>query len=84
MNKIKVHRYTKGINLLLEFIVLLFSSACRMENKEPDPLSSLQINPNNAGLTVPEGFGVIKVVDSLGKPRHIAVTATGGIYVKLR
>ncbi|GBF19434.1 MULTISPECIES: PQQ-dependent sugar dehydrogenase [Arenibacter] len=83
MTKIKTHRYTKVLNLLLGSVLLIFS-ACRLENKETDTLSNLQISPNNAGLSVPEGFGVIKVADSLGKPRHIAVTTKGGIYIKLR
>lgn len=83
MTKIKTHRYAKVLNLLLGSVLLIFS-ACRLENKETDTLSNLQISPNNAGLSVPEGFGVIKVADSLGKPRHIAVTTKGGIYIKLR
>ena len=84
MIKIKAHKYFTGLYMILGFIILLISSACKIEHKEPDTLSSLQISPNNAGLTVPKGFGVIKVADSLGKPRHIAVTSQGGIYVKLR
>ncbi|MBD3661058.1 MAG: hypothetical protein HUJ11_02520, partial [Arenibacter algicola] len=83
MTKIKTHRYAKVLNLLLGSVLLIFS-ACRLENKETDTLSNLQISPDNAGLSVPEGFGVIKVADSHGKPRHIAVTTKGGIFIKLR
>ncbi|WP_295769139.1 PQQ-dependent sugar dehydrogenase [uncultured Mucilaginibacter sp.] len=38
---------------------------------------------DNAGLKLPEGFGALKAADSTGKARHIAVTANGGIYIKL-
>lgn len=57
---------------------------CKEEGKKPEKESGLQISQNNAGIEVPQGFGVIKVADSLGKPRHIAVTDQGGIYLNLR
>ncbi len=38
---------------------------------------------SNAGLTLPAGFAALKVADSVGKARHIAVTEQGYIYVKL-
>lgn len=83
MSKIKVHQYAK-VQILLLGLALLIFLACKMESNAQDSSSTLQISPDNAGLSVPEGFGVIKVADSLGKPRHIAVTSKGGIYVKLR
>lgn len=45
--------------------------------------SDVKPDPNNAGLKLPAGFGAVKVADSLGRTRHIAVTGNGGIYVKL-
>jgi len=38
---------------------------------------------DNAGLKLPAGFGAIKVADSVGRARHIAITDKGTIYVKL-
>ncbi|MGN6181096.1 MAG: PQQ-dependent sugar dehydrogenase [Mucilaginibacter sp.] len=38
---------------------------------------------DNAGLTLPEGFGALKVADVGAKARHLAVTPQGDIYVKL-
>src|SRR5205823_2301769 len=38
---------------------------------------------DNAGLKLPDGFGAIQVVTDFGKPRHLAVTSKGDIYVKL-
>ncbi|WP_257656355.1 PQQ-dependent sugar dehydrogenase [Parapedobacter lycopersici] len=39
---------------------------------------------DNGGLILPGGFEAVTVVDSLGKARHLAVTANGDMYVKLR
>ncbi|WP_298734603.1 PQQ-dependent sugar dehydrogenase [uncultured Chitinophaga sp.] len=38
---------------------------------------------DTAGLKLPDGFGAIKVADSVGKARHLVVTKEGDIYVKL-
>jgi glucose/arabinose dehydrogenase len=50
--------------------------------------SNLEITPfkadsDNAGLKLPAGFGASKVMDGLGKARHIAITKDGSIYIKL-
>ena len=38
---------------------------------------------DNAGLKLPSGFGALKVADSVGRARHIAITDKGDIYIKL-
>ena len=49
-----------------------------------NPLSGLpKADADNAGLTLPPGFGALKVADNLGHARHLAVTKEGTIYVKL-
>ncbi len=53
------------------------------DNTNSKPLQRLTADTDNAGLKLPEGFGVIKVADSLGQARHITVTANNNIYVKL-
>ncbi len=40
-------------------------------------------DPDNAGLKLPAGFGALKVAETGGKARHLAVTPQGLIYVKL-
>ena len=40
-------------------------------------------DPNNAGLTLPTGFGALVAADNTGGARHLAVTPTGDVYVKL-
>src|SRR6187402_3593360 len=39
---------------------------------------------DNAGLKMPAGFGALKIADGLGITRHIAVTAQGDVYVKMK
>lgn len=70
-------------SVLTIFASLLFIS-CGEDGKDTSSEPILAFATDNAGIQVPEGFGVIKVADSLGKPRHFAITPSGGIYVKLR
>ncbi|SDD88044.1 Glucose/arabinose dehydrogenase, beta-propeller fold [Pricia antarctica] len=74
----------KTATYLLWALGLVFLVGCGGEQKnDATQETALDLSPDNAGLTLPDGFGALKVADSLGKPRHIAVTAQGGIYVKL-
>lgn len=47
-----------------------------VENLVPDT--------DNGGLTLPDNFNAIVVVDSIGPSRHLAVRDNGDIYIKLR
>ena len=69
---------------ILLFILILAFSSCKEKQESSVKAAVLNISPDNEGIAVPDGFGVIKVADSLDKPRHIAVTSGGGIYLKLR
>ncbi|MGB5385527.1 MAG: sorbosone dehydrogenase, partial [Eudoraea sp.] len=77
---------TIGLNSKWFFLltaILIFSS-CKERQEETANEPVLSISKDNEGITVPDGFGVIKVADSLGAPRHIAVNSNGGVYLKLR
>lgn len=52
-------------------------------NPAPPARKKLSADADNAGLKLPQGFGAIKVADSIGQARHLAVTTQGDIYVKL-
>ncbi|MFC2089389.1 PQQ-dependent sugar dehydrogenase [Bacteroidota bacterium] len=62
--------------LLLLFASLLIVS-CSSEKNTINP------DPDNGGLILPEGFAAIKVADSLGRGRHITVKDNGDIYLSL-
>ncbi|HEX6943937.1 MAG TPA: PQQ-dependent sugar dehydrogenase [Gemmatimonadaceae bacterium] len=53
-------------------------TACAMAEKGPE------CAPDNAGLTLPQGFCAQIVADSVGNPRHIAVAPNGDLYLALR
>jgi glucose/arabinose dehydrogenase/mono/diheme cytochrome c family protein len=62
-------------SILLSFFVI----TCKIESDLPAG------DPGNGGLSLPDGFEAIVVVDSLkGRARHIAVNDNGDIYVKAR
>ena len=41
-------------------------------------------DPDDGGLTLPDGFCATVVADSLGQPRHLTVADNGDVYVALR
>jgi hypothetical protein len=43
----------------------------------------LAFDKDNGGLYLPDGFGAVVVIDSIGPSRHLAVKENGDIYVKL-
>lgn len=44
----------------------------------------ISADADNVGLALPEGFGALKVADSVGAARHIAVNSKGDVFVKLQ
>ncbi|MGM0463089.1 MAG: PQQ-dependent sugar dehydrogenase [Bacteroidota bacterium] len=45
---------------------------------------SLNPDPDNGGISLPEGFRALVVADNLGRGRHIDVNTNGDIYMALR
>lgn len=64
------------------FCGLILFSSCTT-NKEEKHSAALKADINNAGLTLPAGFGALKAADDIGPARHLAVTPEGHIYIKL-
>src|SRR3970282_648916 len=57
----------------------LWLTSCSQEQKTvPAP------DVDNGGITLPEKFGAIVVVDTLGRGRHMAINDNGDIYMHLR
>lgn len=75
-------------NITIIFFAILII-ACR--NKGSENVTALsksatiipKTDADNGGLFLPEGFGAIVVIDSIGPSRHLAVRDNGDIYVKL-
>jgi glucose/arabinose dehydrogenase len=63
---------------LAMLLISVSASACSSNND-----STKSSTADNAGLTLPANFSAIKIADSLGRTRHIAVTSNGDVYLKL-
>lgn len=51
--------------------------------KTNDKSQTILPDEGNAALQLPEGFGALKVADSIGEARHLAVNGNGDVLVKL-
>lgn len=67
-------------SLFFLFLFLIFFTNCENDKTSVMP----KTDADNGGLFLPDGFGALVVVDSIGPSRHLAVNDNGDIYVKLR
>jgi len=62
-------------------LLILLITGC---NSDKSKVKLPKPDENNAGLTLPKGFGAIVTADNVGKARHMAVRDNGDLFVKLR
>lgn len=62
---------------------LALAASCQQSGQETDVPARPVADPNNAGITLPEGFGAVAVVDSIGRARHLAINENGDIFVRI-
>lgn len=55
-------------------------AAADVQTASPD----LVCEPDNGGITLPDGYCAVLVADELGRARHLDVTEDGDVYVALR
>ncbi|MBK5279493.1 MAG: PQQ-dependent sugar dehydrogenase [Bacteroidia bacterium] len=67
------------IKAFLFVVSVLVVSACSQQEKR----ALLVPDVHNGGLTLPEKFGAVVVVDTLGRGRHMAINTNGDIYLHL-
>lgn len=76
------------IRIVRPLLVLSLTAACggaSMERGADPPAAALPAcDPDNGGLSLPDGFCALVVADAVGRARHLAVTPDGTIYVALR
>lgn len=78
-----MNRRFSNISILLLSVILVFGS-CEPKNKAGRKRIEILPDKNNGGINLPENFGAMVVVDTLGRGRHIAINKNGDIYVHLR
>lgn len=71
----------------LYYSMLLAASllyGCQSGSQEKTEAQNLlKPDADNGGIGLPDGFGALAVVDTLGRARHLTVNANGDIYVML-
>lgn len=75
----------KNIGGAAAILLLTLASSCNdnPKNKEESELKDSTSVKNDTGLSLPEGFSGSIFADSLGAARHLAVTKSGNVFVKL-
>jgi len=68
----------KLTKLFFWLALVTLSAACTKSK-----IQDLVPDKNNGGITLPEKFGAVVVVDSVGRGRHMAINANGDIYLHL-
>ncbi len=77
--QLKKTRIAHATSSLLAICVLgLMLGSCGREGEK------ILTDADNAGLVLPDGFGALKVADSIGSARHLVVNSKGDIFVKLQ
>jgi len=69
-------------NIITSNIIIL--SACMLMVGCASKKDNIVFDKDNGGLYLPDGFGAVVVIDSIGPSRHLAVKENGDIYVKLK
>jgi glucose/arabinose dehydrogenase len=68
-------------------VVVVFAASCKAKEGSRDTVASAAQEepaacaPDNAGLTLPEGFCATVFADSIGHARHLVVSAANVVYV---
>lgn len=84
--KIKIRNISLFTVLFLPAVMLI--AGCN-GSEQKDATAGVVCDPDNGGITLPEGFCATVVIDSLGlrddhSARHIAVADNGDIYMRTR
>jgi len=80
------HKTPLLLTTLLMFTVFLIAGCGNSANdgEQSQAATDIVCDPDNGGITLPDGFCASVVVDSIGQARHIAIADNGDIYVKTR
>ncbi len=69
--------------IVAQLLLVLLLAGCNGTNSRP-VRQALACDPDNGGITLPEGFCALVVADNIGRARHLVVRNNGDIYVALR
>ena len=66
-----------------EWQVCVIAALVLLGAEMPDHLPAPSCDPDNGGVTLPDGFCAVVAADQVGAPRHLVVTPTGDLFVAL-
>lgn len=71
---------------LLSLLLIVLIAGCETagESDREDIGAIIECDPDNGGITLPDGFCASVVADDIGQARHLAVASNGDIYLKTR
>src|SRR4051812_33436699 len=73
----------QSVKRCLPFLFIVFSALTAVAGDTTKLKTLPHPVADEAGLVLPEGFKATKVIESLGKNRHIVMNSNGDLYVKL-
>lgn len=71
------------LSTLFVAIIMLLGCANNSDSNGSDDDQDLSFDPNNGGITLPQGFQAVVVAEDVGSARHVAVNENGDIYLAL-
>lgn len=80
MNRLS-RQHLFGITLLVTAFLAL--PGCQGDATPPAQATQVDCTPGNGGITLPDGFCAVVVVDSAGKARHLDVASNGDIFLAM-
>jgi glucose/arabinose dehydrogenase len=83
-DRINMGRPETGMTFRRSIMGVLAAAVCCMTSLAAHAGTPLACDPNNAGLTLPEGFCALLAADGLGTARHAVVAPNGDLYVALQ
>jgi len=72
-----------GFSLTMGLLLGVLLLGCGQSSSSSSDATSV-CDPNNGGLSLPEGFCAAVVADSLGRTRHLTVADNGDVYAAVR
>lgn len=79
----QAHRLVCCVRLTLLLIGGVAFAGC-VPAPNPAVADLYSCDPDNGGLTLPEGFCAFVIIDSLGYARHLTIDEEGDVYVAMR
>jgi glucose/arabinose dehydrogenase len=73
-----------SVFLILSVFLIAGCGNSANNGEQTQAATEIVCDPDNGGITLPDGFCASVVADSIGQARHIAIADNGDIYIKTR